>query len=669
MPARPRTRSSRLAVGVVGTGLVLGCVGTGTATAGAGTEGAGTVAPVVLSADDAAIGLRPVGTYATGVFDESAAEIVAYHAGTRRLFVVNAQAGRVEVLDASDASSPAKVADLVTAGTAAVDGSVVPAGAVANSVAVRADGLGVVAVESDVKTDPGWLVLFDAAAATPRVLGAVRVGALPDMVALDAEGRTAVVANEGEPSDDYTVDPEGSVSVVALPDRVPARPGTVPQSAVRTADFHAFEAPGALPAGVRVFGPTVDAAHPVSANLEPEYATIVGSTAYVTLQEANAIAVVDLTSATVTRVLPLGSKDHGLPGNGLDTSDRDGAVAIRTVEGLRGLPMPDAIASWSRAGRTYLVTANEGDAREWGDYVEETRVKDLGEDGLAPVCADSPLAGRTADDDLGRLTVTTASGLRADGSCYETLHAFGTRSFSVWDTDGTLVFDSGDAFEQLTAQALPGYFNSGHAGTAFDDRSDAKGPEPEGVAVGTVGGRTYAFVGFERVGGIAVLDVTEPERSAFVTYVNDRDFSVSVEDDGEESLARAGDLGPEGLTFIPSYESPTGTPVLAVANEVSGTTTLLAVDVAAPTGTVAEVQEALAGYRAAGEVAGPVAYLTDLHLAQAQRWLDRGRTEQAGRELTRFVERLQQPTGPSTVTPGARADLADRATQLAGSLS
>ena len=557
---------------------------------GSTTPGAGVVAhPVELSADDARVSLTPLGAYATGVFDESAAEIVAYHARSERLFSVNAQAGEVTVLDVARPSSPRKLFALVTTGVRAADGSTVPDGAVANSVAVRPDGLGVVAVESPDKVSAGWLVLFDAAG-DGDALGAWRVGALPDMVTITADGRSAVVANEGEPADDYSVDPEGSVSVVDLPRRVTGEHGgAVAQRDVRTATFHAFEG-DALPDGVRVFGPDVagpdgSLAHRVSRNLEPEYVTVSkdSRTAYVALQEANAVAEVDLRSARTTDLWSLGSKDHSVPGQGIDPSDKDGVAAVREVP-VRGLYMPDGIASYTSRGETYLVTANEGDAREWGDYVEPARVKDLGDDDLAPVCADSPAAGLLGDADLGRLNVTTASGLRADGSCYEELYAFGGRSFSVWTTDGELVFDSGDEFERVTADALGDAFNTNHTETKGDGRSDDKGPEPENLAIGEVAGRTYAFVGLERASGVMVYDVTRPERAAFVTYVSNRDYGVSVEDavdDGAapaDALAGAGDLGPEGLTFVPASDSPTHRPLLAVANEVSGTTTLFQVD-------------------------------------------------------------------------------------------
>ncbi len=515
--------------------------------------------PVRTSAEGAALSLTPVGSYETGVFDASAAEIVAAHGD--RLFVVNAQAGVVDVLDASDPAAPTKLFSITSDG-------------VANSVAIREDGLGVVAIEATDKTAPGHLVFFDADAATAdaAVLGTVQVGSLPDMVTISADGAFAVVANEGEPADDFSSDPEGSVGVVALPTGKTAPT----QSAVRIADFHAFEAAGALDPDVRVFGPTPEADLPVSRNLEPEYLTVDGGTAYATLQEANAIATIDLASATVTGIRSLGFKNHGLEANALDPSDRDDRVDLRTYEGLKGMYQPDAIDSYTAGGSTYLVTANEGDAREWGDYTEAARVKDLGDDGLAPVCDDSPVAASLGDADLGRLNVTIENGLDEDRDCYEELYAFGGRSFSIWSTDGELVWDSGSGFEEITAAADPAFFNSNHSESNLEGRSDDKGPEPESVVIGELSGRTYAFIGFERVGGIAAYDITDPASPDFVTYVNNRDFSQSVEDGGD--LETAGDLGPESIAFIPADASPTGIPMLAVGNEVSGTTTLFAIE-------------------------------------------------------------------------------------------
>jgi len=522
--------------------------------------------PVRASAPGAALSVEPVGTYETGVFDESAAEIVEYHAATQRLLVVNAAQAKVEVLDASDTSAPVKLFDLETTGVTSADGTTVPGGAVANSVAVREDGLGVVAVEADDKTDNGWLVFFDAAG-DGAALGAVRVGALPDMVTISRDGAFAVVANEGEPAEDYAVDPEGTVSVVTLPGSLTVPP----QSAVRTADFHAFEG-AAAPDGIRVYGGRADAGtgaptYPVSENLEPEYVAIdqQSRTAYVTLQEANGIAAVDLKSATVKDLWSVGVVDRSeVP---LDASDRDG-LNIRTFAGLESFRLPDAVAAYQVTGQTYLITANEGDTRDWDGYSEEVRVSDLGKNGLKPACD----AVRSGDGfaGLSRLKITKADGLDASGTCYETLYGFGGRGFSIFTADGELVSSSGDELERITGRAAPAFFNSDHGTSSFDNRSDDKGPEPEGVAIGKVGGRTYAFIGLERVGGVVVYDVTEPTRPQFVTYTNNRNFTVS----GSSDLANAGDLGPEGVTFIGGEESPTGRPLVAVGNEVSGTTTL-----------------------------------------------------------------------------------------------
>ncbi|QIG39280.1 alkaline phosphatase [Microbacterium sp. 4R-513] len=498
--------------------------------------------PIEYSAPGAVISLTPVGSYDTGAFDESAAEIVAHFED--KLFVVSAKAGSVQVLDFSDPASIGKEYEIGSDG-------------VANSVAIREDGLGIAAFEAPTKTDPGHLVFFDARADRPTVLGTVTVGAQPDNVVITPDGRFALTANEGEPADDFSTDPEGSVSVVRLstPKVIAAR-----QKDVSTADFHAYEN-GALPDGVRVFGPTPNGGdRPVSRNLEPEYISIVGNTAYVALQEANAIAVVQIPSARVTDILPLGFKDHGVVP--LDPSDRDGSFALRTYPGLYGVYLPDGIGAYRSGGASYLVTANEGDAREWGSYAEGARA------GSLPICPDSPLAGKTGNADLGRLNVTKELGFDQAKGCYSSLYTFGTRSFSIWGTDGTQVFDSGSQLEEITYAAEPAFVNSNHTEPNLEGRSDDKGPEPENLVIGEVDDRTYAFIGLERVGGVVVYDITVPAESFFVTYLNNRDFSDN-----------SGDLGPEGLSFIPADESPTGSPLLAVANEVSGSTTLLEVGV------------------------------------------------------------------------------------------
>ncbi|PVW03918.1 bifunctional metallophosphatase/5'-nucleotidase [Microbacterium sp. Gd 4-13] len=560
------THSFRRAVAFTATAAAVCALALSSATA---ASAAIVPVPITRSADGAALALSPIGTFESGVFDESAAEIVQTYRD--RIFVVNAQAGSVSVLDNADPTKPVEQFALTSEG-------------VANSLAIRDDGLGVIAFEAPVKTDPGHVVFFDANAAdaASAILGEITVGALPDMVTISKDGAYAVVANEGEPADDFTTDPEGSVGVIKLPSTV-----SLPATAdAKTANFRAFEPGGTktLDPKVRIFGPDVAAAgqdpttlstNRVSRNLEPEYVTVSGTTAYVALQEANAIAVVDLTKPEVTKILPLGFKDYAK--NTLDASDRDpeGAPTYnqKSYAGLFGMYMPDGISSYVAAdGRTYLVTANEGDGREWGDYDETARVKDLGKKGLAPVCATSPLASKLGDADLGRLNVTTSMGLNADGTCYSELYTFGGRSFSVWSTDGVLVFDSGSQFEQVTHDANPAFFNSNHTENNLEGRSDDKGPEPENLVVGVVDGRTYAFVGLERVGGVMVYDITTASAPTFVTYVNNRDVTKTP------GTPAAGDLGPEGLAFTSALRSPTGTPLLTIGNEVSGTTTTFEVD-------------------------------------------------------------------------------------------
>ncbi|MGO1509058.1 MAG: choice-of-anchor I family protein [Actinomycetales bacterium] len=576
---------------LVGTALLLPLAGPAVAGPAAPARTAIVPEPPVVSADDAALSLDAIGTFESGVFDESASEIVAFHAGTQRTFVVNANDGVVQVIDSSDPTAPAEEGQIAAAGVEIDGGGTIPEGAIANSIAVRADGLAVVAVENPTKTDAGWLMFVDVSG-EPIALGAVQVGPLPDSVAVSEDGGHAVVANEGEPADDFHVDPEGSISVVALPGEIAAATA----DDVETVTFHQYdEAPETLPEGVRVFGPQVPNTNDqperrISQNLEPEFVSTAGTTAYVSVQEANAIAVVDIPTATLTALLPLGFVDHSVAGHGIDPSDRDPEDAptfdIGTFDNLYGIPMPDAVGAYTVGDQDYIVTANEGDAREWGEdtdaeYVESVRAADLEDDGLGPV-SDDAFPGLLGDDGLGRLNVSIEEGFDEETGRYEELYAFGSRSFSIFSADGELVFDSGEDFERITHEAAPEFFNSNHSESNLEGRSEDKGPEPEGLVLGEVGDRTYAFIGFERVGGVAVYDITDPAASTFVTYVNNRDFSISMEDEDEagnteEALPQAGDLGPEGLAFVTAEESPNGAPLLLVGNEVSGTTTFFQV--------------------------------------------------------------------------------------------
>lgn len=265
-----------------------------------------------------------------------------------------------------------------------------------------------------------------------------------------------------------------------------------------------------------------------------------------------------LSAPSVPNLVKLGIIEFN-QSNGLDASDRDGTGNTGRINiqnwPVFGLYQPDAIANFTANGQTYLITANEGDARDYPGFNEEVRV---GSNNYRLDPTAFPNAAELKQDAaLGRLTVSNARGdLDRDGD-FDRIEVFGSRSFSIRDTNGNLVFDSGDQFERITAAAVPQLFNSNGDPATFDTRSDNKGPEPEGVTIGVVNGRTYAFIGLERTGGVMVYEVTNPRQPVFVEY-------VSV----------AADIAPEGVTFISAERSPNGRPLLVVTNEVSNTTAI-----------------------------------------------------------------------------------------------
>ncbi|MBP55260.1 choice-of-anchor I family protein [Marinobacter sp.] len=520
------------------------------------------------------IELNTLGTYASGAFDEGAAEIVAHDPANQRLFVINANDSTVDVLDIQDPEMPLKLSTI----------DATAEGASANSVAVYG-GFVAVAIEANVKQDNGKVVFYNST--DLNKVGEVEVGALPDMLTFTGDGQKLLVANEGEPSDDYSVDPEGSVSIVDLSNGVAA-------ATVTRVGFASFNGQQAelMEQGLRVFGPGATLAQ----DLEPEYIAISidGKKAWVAMQEANAVAELDIAAGEITAIIPLGFKDHSIIGNELDASNDDSGINIRNWP-VKGIYHPDAMTSYGFNGKTYYITANEGDSRDYDGFSEEFRVADLTLDATA-----FPNAAELQEDaNLGRLNVTSTLGFAnscapsdpanvtlmggeydrsyVENNCvYNELYAYGARSFSIWSETGERVFDSGSEFERITASLIPDNFNSNNDENAFDNRSDDKGPEPEAVTVGTINGQTFAFIGLERVGGIMVYNVTNPQNPEFVQYLNNRDFSAS-QTDLENGMA--GDLGPEGLAFIAADDSPNGKPMLVVGNEVSGTTTLYGIDV------------------------------------------------------------------------------------------
>ncbi len=505
---------------------------------------------VLNSAALAQINLQPLGTYQSSLFDESAAEIVAHDPNTQRLYVVNANSGNIDVLNINNPANPTLLSQI----------DVSPYGNGANSVAVH-NGIVAVAVEADPAQAPGVAVFFNT---DGEFLSAVTVGSLPDMLTFTPDGQYVLVANEGEP-DEYCLtddegDPEGSVSVISLMNGA----ANLTQADVRTADFRNFTKDNIHP-DIRIFGPGAS----VAQDLEPEYIAVSpdANKAWVALQENNAIAVLDIASATITDIFPLGYKDYAKAENALDPSDRDGSINIANWP-VSGMYQPDAIATFQAGDETYIISANEGDARDYDCFSEEVRVDDLT---LDPTIFDDPESLQQSEN-LGRLKTTTATGDADGDGQHETIVNYGARSFSIWSTDGQLVFDSGSDFEQHTAELIPDDFNSTNdENDSFDNRSDDKGPEPEGVAIGHIGDHVYAFIGLERVGGIMVYDVTDPYQPIFVQYMNNRDFA------GDAEAGTAGDLGPEGILFINADDSPIGEPLLVIGNEVSGTTTIFSV--------------------------------------------------------------------------------------------
>ncbi len=541
----------------------------------------------------------------------SGAEIAAYDAVSQTLFVVTG-GDFMEVINISDPTSPTLQATL----------PMTPYGAGANSVAVY-NGIVATAVASTTKQAPGSVVFFDR---DGNYLNQVSAGALPDMLIFTPDGSKVLVANEGEPNDAYDNDPEGSISVVDLSNGVMSATvqtldftafnsqkqalldsgvrifGGVESYTVITytntdpavftidgeasatwvgmwATLYAGEDP--IPYQVAMVDEANDvitltdefdgdtdpdtletfnlhaANATVAQDIEPEYIAVSpdGNTAWVTLQENNALAIVDLQAMTVTQVLPLGYKNHSLSGNALDASDKDDMINIQNWPTL-GMYMPDAITAFEIAGEVYLITANEGDSREYERFIEESRVKDVPLDATAFPNAND----LQASENLGRLKNTLTKGDTDGDGDFDAIYSFGARSFSIWAADGSQVYDSGSALEETSAVLNPTNFNADEG--EFDGRSDDKGPEPEGVTKGVLGGRTYAFIGLERTNEIMVYDVTSPTMPIFVQYVPAED----------------GDAAPEGLLFISAEESPNGHPLLVVTYEDSGTTTVFQID-------------------------------------------------------------------------------------------
>lgn len=446
--------------------------------------------------------------------DAGAAEISAFDPKTNRLFVVNN--GGVNKIDVLDLNNPSAISVIYSIPLDKYNGAV-------NSVYVH-DGLLAAAIENSDKQANGTVAVFRTT--DYAEIKAVTVGALPDMVTFSPDGKYILTANEGEPNADYTNDPVGSVSIISVKNNF----------SVLNLDLGPFasQAAGLKAKGLRVFGPGASFAQ----DMEPEYVTISkdSKTAWVTLQENNAIATIDLQSKSVSKIFPLGFKDYSLQANAIDPSDEDDKIEFRKVP-VFGIYMPDGIAVLEKNGKPYLFTVNEGDAREYDAFEEVERVKNIT---LDPA-AFPDHASLQADENTGRLNITNTLGKNSAGE-FTALYSLGARSFSVWNgLNGELMYDSKNNLEKVTNDA--GFYD--------DKRSDDKGVEPEGIALGEVGGRDIAFIGMERADAVALYDVSDPLHPKFIKVIQTGD-------------------APEGVLFISKKDSPVKKSLLVVSSEDDG---------------------------------------------------------------------------------------------------
>ena len=407
------------------------------------------------------------------------------------------------------------------------------------SVSVSHDGkLLAVAIQGQGTNDNGRVALFDCNDDGSIALKQLfKVGVQPDMVTFTKDDKKVLSANEGEPRDGYeSIDPEGSVSVI-----------DVETNTVTTVGFDNFEHDDLVSKGIILKKNTTPAK-----DLEPEYIAVSDTKAYITLQEANAIAVMDLNTLEMENIYSVGFEDYSR--YSIDIDKKDEKYEPKLYASLKGIRMPDAISVYTSGGIDYVVTANEGDSREWQEYLNEDE-RNFGKGKTSPT-------GNITSENSG----LTGKVVFFDQSDYDGLdsqydYLFGGRSATVFKVNNNSLEEmhtTGNDFESKTATYLPENFNCSNDDKTIDDRSGKKGVEAEGVTIGTIGNKTYAFIGLERIGGVMIYDITNPNNVQYVNYINSRDFSDNI----------SGDVSPEGMRFITGDDNKAK---LVVAYEVSGT--------------------------------------------------------------------------------------------------
>jgi hypothetical protein len=502
------------------------------------------------------LNLSLLSSYSNGVAGTNSAEIVAFDPTVDRLYIANSIAGKLDIVNFANPSSPVAISSI----DLSIYGGI-------NSVTVH-DSIIACAIEAVPAQNNGKVVFFDY---NGNYINQVEVGAMPDMITFDRNFTKLLTANEGEPDATYTNDPVGSVSVIDL------TPGyaALTNANVTNIGFTSFNGQeAALRAqGIRVFSTSAS----VAQDFEPEYIAISedNSKAYVTLQENNALVTIDLATNTIVSLSALGySSYNGASGNAMDASDQSGAVLITGNLPIKGAYMPDAMVYKTINGQGLLFTANEGDSREFGSVIDANRISSATFNSLdATAFPDQSILRNNKF--LGRLNALKYSGDTDGDGDYDELHVMGGRSYSIWNAQtGALVYDSKDLIEQITANhpTFGAIFNASNSSgvPASKNRSDDKGPEPEGVAVSTINGSTYAFVSLERIGGVMMFNVDNPSSPVFVGYANNRSTTVS-----------GPDLGAEGIIIIPASDSPNGKTLVILANEVSSTLSIYEVNTCA----------------------------------------------------------------------------------------
>ncbi|SDQ72118.1 Por secretion system C-terminal sorting domain-containing protein [Chryseobacterium soldanellicola] len=498
------------------------------------------------------ISLNYIGSFDPSGNNNSSTEIVVHDPATQRLFTISSITDVFDIINFSNPTSPAVVNTI----------NMAPYGGI-TSIAVK-NGIVAAASPNANPQQNGSVVFFDI---NGNFLKQVTVGALPDMITFSPDGTKVMTANEGEPNDAYTVDPEGTVSIIDISGGV----GNLTQSNVTTLNFNAFDSQLAslTATGLR----KVRTNNTLSQDLEPEYVTISSDSqkAWVTLQENNAIAEINLATKTITGIWGLGKKDMSLPGNGFDASDNNGEILIANWP-VKAYYLPDGIQNYKVGGTNYIVTANEGDEKDLSGFSERTTV------GANTYTLDPTLFPQSAilkaSYNLGRFRVSNTTGNTDGDSDFEEIAALGARSFSIFNADTKqIVYDSGDKFERYIAANHPLIFNADNEANGAKNRSRAKGPEPEGVALANINGQTFAFITLERTGGVMAYNVTDPNNPTFTDYKNSRSTS-----------AYGGDNGPEGIIYIAPENTTTGKGYVVIANEISGTLSMYEV---APSPTLA----------------------------------------------------------------------------------